>query len=164
MDLTDLICHVRHVNSRKEKHGEDEKLAVDVSLRLMMGETGDEWGAVLAAVLGEERVALLPEWAKVCNSIRLSLAVENHKVVFKYAPKSRILAALTSAKVNHFVIACDDLGITFRVQATANGDTVGALAELIGMKVRVNVTAMQIELPLDPPSGNGVLISGEGVV
>ena len=46
-----LFVHVRDVNPRMELHGEDNVLAADISLRLMMGDTGDEWDGAIRDLL-----------------------------------------------------------------------------------------------------------------
>ena len=142
-----LVCHVRHVNPRIEKHGEDDVLSVDVSLRLMMAEAGSEWDPVLADIAGDfaEQIS---ELGSIVDRLPFSAAYEEHRVNFRAS--TTLLASLSHAEVNKFALDYEDLGLTFRVQASeVDGETVGALSELIGTKVRVEITAMQGELELD---------------
>jgi hypothetical protein len=150
--------HVQNVNTRKEKHGEADVLAVDVSLRLMMGANGTEWDGLLRELLGDESYieAFTEYWCGVCSSIIFAKEHEQHRAVFQYAPDTASLVTLTHAKVNKYKVDCEDLGITFRVQASeVGGTTVGKLAELIGMTIRLSLFAEQQELALEPSEAEG---------
>lgn len=132
-----IVCHVRGVNARKEKHGEEDVLAVDVSLRLM---DAGEWDPVLADLLGIH-IDSVDEWrddnVTKFDSVRFHSTFDEHKANFRFG--ADLLCSLTHAKINKFVMEFEDIGVTFRIQATASGDQVGALSELIGGQVRLEV-------------------------
>ena len=141
----DLVVHIQHVNPRTEMHGEDEVLAVDVKVRLMMGEVGTEWDAVLASLIGSASIDIA-DLTPIFKSLPFAADFENHKANFRISTK--VIATLVHAKINKFVLECEDIGITFRIQAEADGRRVGALSELIGQKARLEIVPMQGELDL----------------
>lgn len=140
-----LVVHVRNVNPRAEIHGEDEVLAVDVSVRLMMGEAGTEWDPVLKDLMGGFG-GEVDDLAEICERLPFAAKFEDHKVNFRRS--NELIATLVPAKVNKFVLDYDDIGITFRIQAEADGETIGKICELIGEKVRLEIVATQGELEL----------------
>lgn len=152
-----LHCHFQHLNVRTQVHGEDEKLAVDVNLRLMMGDTGDEWTPVLSVLLaGDDAQELVERMAGSFESARVTAAYEHYKVIFKstWSESMPELATLTDANINKFTIDLADLGMTFRIQAETDSETIGKLSELINRKVGIEVIAMQIPLALPPQEGD----------
>jgi len=145
-----LICHVGKVNGRNEKHGEDTVLAVDVALRLMEPEQWAELAASLWGIEKQRAAEMLHSLSDMqLDSVTFSGAVVEHKVNFRQSNKK--LATLSGAKVNKVVMRWgESLGMTFRVQAQSDGDTIGHLMEAMGEKVRVELVCTTEDEGGDP--------------
>lgn len=144
-----LIVLVRNVNIRPEKHGDEDKLAVDVSLWLKPGDDGEQWDAVLGGLFDMEPDAVsdfVAEEGQRYRTLPLVNRYEDHTVRF-YAAQPGLfdngapLAVLSGAKINafnfEFATEKHDDRVLFRVQALADGETVGALAEVLSQWVRI---------------------------
>lgn len=146
-----LVAHIRHVNPRTERHGEDEILACDVSARLLVSDNaGKVWDqVVLNACMDDQDAALhLAGIADYVAGIPFLATWSGCKVNFWISNTK--LAALGFAKINKVKWARDEGidHIDLRIQAQADGETMGALAELIGRRVRIEVVQPQAELDL----------------
>lgn len=127
-----LICFVRNVNSRTEKHGEEEKLAVDVSLRLMEPE---HWSKVARSLMGigdddtKDVTDFLHAQGVLFTKVNWAEEFVFHRINFRMGRTK--IATLEDAKVNRFVMEWGkNLGMIFRVQALASSETIGALTGL----------------------------------
>lgn len=151
-----LVGLVRNVNPRNEIHGEEEVLAVDVSVWLAPGEGGDQWEVVLRQLTGEDDAA---EWVADISNVLRELPFlqhfEDHKVNF-YKGNSK-LASLFKAKINQFKFqfategpkAHDDR-VVFRIQGETDGKNIGSLCEAMGDRLRLEIVGpAQGEMDLD---------------
>lgn len=158
-DHDQLIAHINDVNPRTERHGDEEKLACDVSVDINKAENEtpaspgelSTWQQILAELFGSEHtgayIDLLAMRTKTLAFID-ELSIAESKVNF-YAG-SKKLAELNFARLNKFVWHQKDgvEWVTVRMQALADGPTIGKLAQLIGGKVRVETVVIQSELDL----------------
>lgn len=146
-----LVAHIRHVNPRTERHGEDEILACDVLVRLLVSDNDPRvWDQILLDAFMDDSDAstYLAGIADYVAGIPFLAAWSGCKVNFWISNTK--LAALGFAKINKLKWARDE-GIEhldLRIQAQADGETMGALAELIGRRVRIEVVQPQAELDL----------------
>lgn len=151
-----LVAHIRHVNPRTERHGEDEKLACDVSARIMKAENEQHWPEVLQSLcLGDDEAeGIVASVADCVVALPFKAAFSDHKVNFWQG--NRKPAALVHCKVNKCRWSSEDGAqfINLRIQAQADGETIGAIAELIDHKVRLEFVQQQGELPLGEDEGS----------
>ena len=145
-----LLAHIRHVNPRTERHGEEEILACDVSTRLMKAENEGAWPLVVRQLCLDqdgalERIDAVADWVV---ALPFKAAFKDHKVNFWTG--NRKPAGLVLAKINKARWSSEDGAqfIDLRIQAQADGETIGAIAELIDHKVRLEVVHQQGELDL----------------
>jgi len=151
-----LVVLIRSVNLRTEKHGEDDHLAVDIGLWLEPGEGGDQWEAVLSNVLDMDPQASTEFMQQVAEkgSTKFMIGKNFELHTAKFWASTKLLATLSAAKVNKFVMEwandTHDDRVLFRIQAEADGKSVGKLADLIGLKVRLEVVGPpQAEMDVD---------------
>ena len=144
-----LPVHVRNVNPRMETHGTDDRLAVDVSLRLMMGETGDEWDKVLRSLLGVDSDFDVESWMVTTGTYAdgLPFKAKYEGYTCRLMIGSAELASI-KGKINSFHLDFIDLGLTFRLQGEVDEDTSGKLCGLMKHKVELSSSQDQGELPL----------------
>lgn len=149
-----LLVLLQNINLRTEKHGEEDQLAIDVRIWVAPGEGGDQWEAILADLIGGgnlDPADWVSEQSNVLDALPFARHWEEHICNFWVGTDK--VAGLTHAKINRFKMefATDkhDDRIVFRVQAEADGKTVGALSEYIGQKLRLETVKPQGELDLD---------------
>ena len=141
-EFDSLVGFVGKINPRNEKHGEDDVLAVDVPITLQPGESGETWNDVLDVVAGEDGSEYVAEnlyrhldkmsFLKAFTDYRVHIWIGNRK-----------LATLTPCNINKFQIVFatekHDEYVKFRLQANSTGKEIGALSELMGRAVRLEI-------------------------
>lgn len=157
-DHEKLIVHVDSVNPRTERHGEEEKLAADLGVRLMKAENEEVWDQIIVEVFHgqEDALAIIESMSHHVSKLQFNASCGDSKV--NVWQGNRKPAAMVQAKINKFTWETKDgaqfLGI--RIQALMEGETVGALAELIGQKIRLETRVLQTEMDLsDDDQGEG---------
>ena len=145
-----------HMNTRTEKHGDDDVLAVDLD---MMISTSNEALAMLHPTLrwslydkpdvansdlADQAAAELPvrlRYPKL-DTLKWALELMNMRVVFHYGIDGKSDIVLEDCKVNKFKIECHDGGtidLAWRVQANPTHEQIGRLSERLSTGV-VEVT------------------------
>lgn len=137
-----LVGFIGKINPRNEKHGEDDVLAVDVPITLQPGESGERWNDVLDVVAGEDGAEYVAENSyRHLDKMHFIKAFEDYRVHIWISNKK--LATLNPCRINkfHIVFATEkhDEYVKFRLQANVTGKEVGALAELMGHAVRLEI-------------------------
>lgn len=152
-----------HMNTRTEKHGDDDVLAVDLD---MMVSTSNEALAMLhptlrwslydkpdveGSDLADQAAADLPirlRYPKL-DTLRWALELMNYRVTFHYGLGIGNNIVLEDCKVNKFKVECHDGGtidLQWRVQANPTHEQIGRLSERLSMGI-VSVTIEWVEPP-----------------
>lgn len=146
-----IVAHVsRVVQSKKKTKGKDAELQLRVYVHLSVIDS-TEYNPVLSDLLDMEVadvVTFLEEHANHFGAIRFEQRFVQRRVNLRFG--AEILASLNEATVDGFAYSAT--GLTMRASAVSNGSQIGALSELIGTKVRLEIVSLQGELPLEPPA------------
>lgn len=146
-----IVAHVaRVVQSKKRTKGKDAELQLRVYVHLLITDS-IEFNPVLSDLLDMEVadvVKFLEEHANHFGAIRFEHRFVQRRVNLRFG--AEIQASLNEATVDGFTYSAG--GMTMRATAVSNGAQIGALSELIGTKVRLEIVSLQGELPLEPPA------------
>lgn len=151
-DHDKLIAYVETVNPRTEKHGEESQLAIDVTVRVTKAENPGTWTELLDELIEDmDPVEAMETLDGLAESIKAALFVaEAAQQKVNFWQGNRKPASLTDAKINKVTWRCDKGAhyLTMRIQSEADGDQTGAICELLGQKIRLEIVSTQQELPL----------------
>lgn len=134
--------YVRSVKANNDKHGDEDKLAVDMSLRVML-DTGDEWDQMFPDLLGK-LAKHAEDMLLALKKLDFSREFEDH--VVELSTDAERIITLHDVKLSKFSMPSQDIGITFNVHAPAEGPEIGILSELLNQSVRVKTMGRQIEM------------------
>lgn len=147
-----IVAHVARVSQKKKKgKGKDAEPQLRVFVHFDVTDPAES-NPVLSDLLDME-VHDVVEWRET-NAQRLRSATfaqrfVQRKVNLRYG--AEVLSSIGDAVVDSFRVDMVADVFTFRVTAVTNGLQIGALSELIGTKVRLEVVSLQGELELPDP-------------
>jgi len=153
MRLEKVKCIVSHINLRKEFHGEEEKLALDVKLEvrplIVDMQAALEPFFKLLSTMPLRTIAYLFRNTHGMQTTTFAAGFENHDVVI-YSDVGFELITLHDAKVNKFTMNWKELAFTFRVQmALDHADDVSTVSQLLNREVVIDAYMRgAAELPL----------------
>lgn len=159
LDIENLVTELVSLNVRKELHGEELVLAVDVRLNILQDKCEKQFHALADDIIRRGAAAppqgandaddestdeTLGALSMVAASLNFAAEYENQRVSLRQG--TRKLALCSHAKVNKFRL--DDGEISFRIQAQVDHAAVGLLARALREHVAVDISAAQTELEL----------------
>lgn len=154
LEIDALIASITNINPRIEKHGKEDRLAVDITLYLDPEDGSPEsWRDLYAALLDEHAEGDAPvdaanEIAHLLKKVPFAAEYREHVVAFWIS--TRQLVRWPSAKVHAFVGHPKDgkEGVEFKVSTVFDPDQAECVFEVWGdaLRIRVEVQPNQPDL------------------
>jgi len=159
LQLNGMIPNLTHLNCRKELHGEDLVLAVDLAFMLTRKASPMAYDMISELVLGQpdsgiqdraneppaaETIEFL---ASIASAVKFERQFENMRVSMRQG--SRKLGVLGHAVVDKFALIKADQAITFRVRGQIDHASIGRFAAAMRESISMDISPAQTELELD---------------
>ena len=152
LHIDPLIAEITNLNLRLEKHGEEDRLAIDISLYCEAeSNTEETWQSLHGSLLEDdptaEAVNATLELAHVLEKIPFSAHYRDHMVTFWVSTQK--IAKYGKARVHSFVEKPKKgkTGVAFKVSSICETDDLPELAEyLIDGLIRLEIQPAQKDL------------------
>lgn len=148
-----IVAHVVGVSQKKRKgKGKDAEPVLRVFVQLKVTDPA-EWNPVLSDLLDMEVQDVVQWWEDNSKRIRSASFAQRfvqRRVNLRHG--AEILSSINEAIVDQFRVDFVADALTFRASAVSSGLQIGALSELLGDKIRLEIVSLQGELPLEAPA------------